>query len=70
MKMTFTISDDIYIVIGSIDHWSLTVFGYEFSIENYSNSNDLIVDIRRHSCFMSNSEVQQIVDYYRVFNAH
>ena len=68
--MTFTISDDIYISIISLNHWNLMVFGSEFRIEEYSSSEDLIHDIIvEHAFFMSSLILQQIVDYYNVFYA-
>lgn len=68
--MTFTISDDIYIVITSINHWCLSVFGSEFHIEDYASSEELMRDITtNHMFFMSGVEQNQIVEYFHVFNA-
>ena len=63
------ISDDIYISSYTSTHWSLTISDYEFSIENYSSSEELISDILRHSIFLCVMEIQQIISYYRIFNA-
>ena len=68
--MRFIISEDIHIDIHSTTSWTLIISNYEFHMEEYISSSELIDTIdEMTSYFITYTEITQIINYYNIFHA-
>ena len=68
--MRFSISEDIYINIHSTTSWTLIISNYEFHMEEYISSSELIDTIDEMTSYViTYTEITQIINYYNIFHA-